>query len=109
MKQNTFDLLKQGKSILLEIDIQGAMQVKERYPKVSIVPPSLEILSERIHKRGTDSEESIRKRLSQITKELSLAHKYDYIVVNEVLKDAVSELKRYWTLKNVSFREMNAE
>lgn len=92
LKQNTFDLLKEGKSILLEIDIQGAMQVKERYPKgvfIYIVPPSLEVLSERIHKRGTDSEESIRRRLSQITKELSLAHRYDYIVVNEVLDDAV--------------------
>ena len=77
---------------LLEIDIQGAMQVKKRYPKgvfVYIVPPSLEILSQRIHARGTDTEEVIQNRLAQITNELSMMHQYDYVVVNDVLEDAV--------------------
>mgnify|MGYP001437794743 FL=1 len=53
------------------------------------MPPSLQILSQRIHDRGTDSEEVIQKRLSQITRELALAHQYDYIIVNDVLKQAV--------------------
>lgn len=91
-KKYVLDKIKEGKSVLLEIDIQGAMQVKKRYPKgvfVYIVPPSLEILSQRIHDRGTDSEEVIRNRLAQITNELSLAHQYDYIVVNDVLEEAV--------------------
>lgn len=91
-KKYVLDKIKQGRSVLLEIDIQGAMQVKKRYPKgvfVYIVPPSLEILSKRIHARGTDSEEVIQNRLAQITSELALAHQYDYIVVNDVLKDAV--------------------
>ena len=91
-KQHVMDLLDDGKSVLLEIDIQGAMQVKERYPKgvfIYIVPPSLRTLSARLHGRGTDSEDTIQKRLAQITGELSMAHKYDYIVVNDVLKDAV--------------------
>lgn len=91
-KKYVLDKIKQGRSVLLEIDIQGAMQVKKRYPKgvfVYIVPPSLEILSKRIHERGTDSEEVIRNRLAQITSELALAHQYDYIVVNDVLADAV--------------------
>ena len=86
------NLIERGKSVLLEIDIQGAMQVKERYPKgvfIYIVPPSLRTLSARLHGRGTDSEDTIQKRLAQITGELSMAHKYDYIVVNDVLKDAV--------------------
>ncbi len=48
-----------------------------------------QILSQRIHDRGTDSEEVIQKRLSQITRELALAHQYDYIIVNDVLKQAV--------------------
>lgn len=68
------------------------MQVKKRYPKgvfVYIVPPSLEILSQRIHARGTDSEEVIQNRLAQITNELSMMHQYDYVVVNDVLEDAV--------------------
>ena len=91
-KKSVLDLIERGKSVLLEIDIQGAMQVKERYPKgvfIYIVPPSLRTLSARLHGRGTDSEDTIQKRLAQITGELSMAHKYDYIVVNDVLKDAV--------------------
>lgn len=91
-KQHALDLIENGKSVLLEIDIQGAMQVKKRYPKgvfIYIVPPSLQILSGRLHNRGTDSEEVIERRLSQITSELAMAHQYDYIVVNDVLDDAV--------------------
>lgn len=91
-KKYVLDKIRAGRSVLLEIDIQGAMQVKKRYPKgvfVYIVPPSLEILSQRIHARGTDSEEVIQNRLAQITNELSMMHQYDYVVVNDVLEDAV--------------------
>lgn len=91
-KKYVLDKIQAGRSVLLEIDIQGAMQVKKRYPKgvfVYIVPPSLEILSQRIHARGTDSEEVIQNRLAQITNELSMMHQYDYVVVNVVLEDAV--------------------
>lgn len=94
-KKYVLDKIAEGASVLLEIDIQGAMQVKECYPKgvfVYIVPPSLEILSRRIHDRGTDTEEVIAKRLAQITNELALAHRYDYIVVNDVLEDAVKKV-----------------
>ena len=57
-KKRALDMISDGKSVLLEIDIQGAMQVKKRYPKgvfIYIVPPSLEILSDRLYGRGTDS------------------------------------------------------
>ncbi len=66
-KQHVMDLLDDGKSVLLEIDIQGAMQVKERFSDavfIYIVPPSLTELSERLHNRGTDAKEVIDKRLS---------------------------------------------
>ena len=82
-KKRALDMISDGKSVLLEIDIQGAMQVKKRYPKgvfIYIVPPSLEILSDRLYGRGTDSEETIQKRLAQITSELAMAHQYDYIL-----------------------------
>lgn len=91
-KKRALDMISDGKSVLLEIDIQGAMQVKKRYPKgvfIYIVPPSLEILSDRLYGRGTDSEETIQKRLAQITNELAMAHQYDYIIVNDKLEDAV--------------------
>ena len=91
-KKYALDLINEGKSVLLEIDIQGAMQVKKRYSKgvfIYIVPPSLQILSGRLHDRGTDTEEVIEKRLAQIKDELAMAHQYDYIVVNDILEDAV--------------------
>ena len=94
-KKYALDKIENGESVLLEIDIQGAMQVKQRYPQgvfVYVVPPSLDVLSARIHGRGTDSEEVIQKRLAKITDELAMAHKYDYIIVNDVLEDAVHKV-----------------
>ncbi|KAF1679325.1 guanylate kinase [Veillonella sp. R32] len=94
-KQHVMDLLSEGKSVILEIDIQGAMQVKERFSEavfIYIVPPSLDILSNRLRDRGTDAAEVIDKRLSKASSELALAHRYDYIVVNDVLPDAVEKV-----------------
>lgn len=94
-KKYALDKIENGESVLLEIDIQGAMQVKQRYPQgvfVYVVPPSLDVLSARIHGRGTDSEEVIQKRLAKTTDELAMAHKYDYIIVNDVLEDAVHKV-----------------
>lgn len=91
-KKQVLQMIDNGETVLLEIDIQGAMQVKTRYPKgvfIYIVPPSLKVLSKRIHERGTDSEEVIQKRLASITRELAQAHQYDYIIVNDVLDIAV--------------------
>lgn len=94
-KQHVMDLLAEGKSVILEIDIQGAMQVKERFSEavfIYIVPPSLDILSNRLRDRGTDAADVIDKRLSKASSELVLAHRYDYIVVNDVLPDAVEKV-----------------
>lgn len=94
-KQHVMNLLSEGKSVILEIDIQGAMQVKERFSEavfIYIVPPSLDILSTRLRDRGTDATDVINKRLSKASSELALAHRYDYIVVNDVLPDAVKKV-----------------
>lgn len=94
-KQHVMDLLAEGNSVILEIDIQGAMQVKERFSEavfIYIVPPSLDILSNRLRDRGTDAADVIDKRLSKASSELALAHRYDYIVVNDVLPDAVEKV-----------------
>lgn len=90
-KKYVLDKIQAGRSVLLEIDIQGPCRSKalSQGVFVYIVPPSLEILSQRIHARGTDSEEVIQNRLAQITNELSMMHQYDYVVVNDVLEDAV--------------------
>lgn len=90
-KDHVLGLLEEGKSVLLEIDIQGAMQVKERFSDaifIYVVPPSLTELSTRLRERGTDAADVIDKRLSLACSELALAHRYDYIVVNDDLDEA---------------------
>ncbi|MEG0798163.1 MAG: guanylate kinase [Acidaminococcaceae bacterium] len=94
-KAYVLDLLNQGLDVVLEIDPQGALQIKQSYPDgvfVFIVPPSLDELSKRIYKRGTDSEEVIKRRLSSATAELAYASKYDYIIVNDEVEKATSKV-----------------
>ncbi len=94
-KKYVLDQLREGRDVLLEIDIQGALQIKKRFPEgvfVFIVPPSLKELSARIYKRGTDSEEVIRKRLSSAAAELEYAAEYDYIIVNDVAEKAAGKV-----------------
>ena len=84
-------LLDEGKDVLLEIDIQGALQIKKVFPDgvfVFVIPPSLEELRARIYKRGTDTDDVIEKRLKAATGELGYASKYDYIIVNDVAETA---------------------
>ncbi|NPV27711.1 MAG: guanylate kinase [Firmicutes bacterium] len=90
------ETLASGRDIILEIDIQGARQIKEKFPAgvfVFVMPPSLEELAVRIVKRGADSEEEIRKRLSCASDELSHVTDYDYVVLNDEVTRAVEKLK----------------
>lgn len=85
-----------GQDVILEIEIQGALQIKKRFPQgvfTFIVPPSLDVLSERIHKRGTESEEVIQKRLATAVHELEYVSEYDYVVTNDEVPAAVNKLK----------------
>ncbi len=94
-KAYVLDQVAQGKDIILEIDPQGALQVKRNYPNgvfVFIVPPSLTELSKRIYKRGTDAVDVIKKRLSSATAELAYASRYDYIVVNDEVERATTKV-----------------
>ncbi|KGF47466.1 guanylate kinase [Veillonella montpellierensis DNF00314] len=94
-KAHVMDLLDEGKHVILEIDIQGAMQVKDAFSDgvfIYIVPPSLSVLSNRLNGRGTDAQDVINKRLSLASSELALAHRYDYIVVNDILDEAVEKV-----------------
>ncbi len=94
-RRYVLDLLNAGRDVLLEIDIQGALQIKRSFPAgvfVFVVPPSLQELSERIHKRGTDSEEVIRRRLASASAELAYAAEYDYIVVNDIAEAAAQRV-----------------
>ena len=95
-KKEVFKQLKAGNDIILEIDIQGALQVKKNYPKgvfIFILPPSLKELQNRIEGRGTDSKEVILKRMKCAYDELDYAFEYDYVVLNDEVEAAVNKIK----------------
>lgn len=95
-KAPIMEALEQNKVVLLDIDVQGASLVKAKRPNsvsIFIQPPSQEIWIERLIKRGTDPEKSIEKRIQNGLKELEEAPKFDFIVVNDVLETAISEVK----------------
>ena len=86
-----------GTSLILEIDVQGALQVKERFPDavlIFIMPPSLRVMRERLAARGTETPETIELRLANAQGELALSDRYDEVVVNDDLDEATSELVR---------------
>ncbi|MDW8482420.1 MAG: guanylate kinase [Meiothermus sp.] len=88
------EALRKGLDVLLEIEVQGALQVKQAMPEailVFIVPPSLSELRRRLLVRGTDSLEKIRKRLLRAEEEIRLAPEFKYVVVNDQLDRAVSD------------------
>lgn len=98
------DQLKKGYDVVLEIDTQGAMKVKDKFPEgvyIYIIPPSLDELADRIFKRGTDSLEVIKKRLNCASGELSLAHNYHYIVMNDQVVSAVQKVEAIITAEKL--------
>ena len=93
-KEYVYQMLRQGNHVMLEIDIQGAMQVKEKYPQgvfIYIVPPSKAVLEERLRGRHTDSDDVIAARLAKARNELEWIDKYDYVIVNDDLGEAIQK------------------
>ncbi len=89
-----FENLNAGKDVVLEIETQGAFNVKKVFPEAALIflmPPSLKELRRRLEKRGTETKESIEKRMEQAKREISLAEKYDYIVINDGLEKAAAD------------------
>ncbi len=90
-KQKVLDRLDAGEDILLEIDTQGALNVMKVMPEglfIFLLPPSLEELAARLKGRGTETEESLHRRLGAAVDEIKLATKYRYVVVNDKVEDA---------------------
>ena len=89
--------INRGEKVLLEIDWQGAFQIKQRYNRrmltlIFIVPPSLEILKERLQKRGQDKISVITERLATAKEEMEKSANFDYVIINDNFETAVSEL-----------------
>ncbi|WP_313346744.1 guanylate kinase [Sedimentibacter sp.] len=94
-KKEVFKQLEAGNDIILEIDIQGALQVKKNYPRgvfIFILPPSITELKNRIEGRGTDSKEVILERMQSVYEELNYAFEYDYVVLNDEVEAAAEKI-----------------
>lgn len=95
--------LDNGTNVLLEIDVQGALNIKKLCPDavyIFITPPSIEELHARLKGRGTESPEDIERRIASADAELMQKDKYDYVVVNDNLEDAVNQIKNIIENKN---------
>ena len=87
--------ISSGKDILLEIDCQGAQQVRKIFPRsigIFILPPSLDTLEKRLITRGKDNPEIIKKRLAAVQEEVGHLNEFDYAIINDKLEDALSGL-----------------
>lgn len=92
--------LNSGDDVILEIDIEGALKIKEKYPEtlfIFILPPSMDRLIDRLIKRGTESKEKIVKRFRKAYKEINEVTKYNYVVVNDNLEKAVNKVNSIMT------------
>lgn len=96
--QEINSLLDKKKNVILDIDVQGGIQIRQKKHfnpiYIFIVPPSIEELERRLRDRGTENEDSLRKRLQNAEKELRYQHQYDYVIVNDSLENAVNEFTR---------------
>jgi guanylate kinase len=104
------ELLDSGNDVILDIDTQGAIQIKERYKGgiyIFILPPSLETLKERLKNRMTDSKEEIGKRLGRAIAEIKTFDKYDYVIINDILEDALMEFEAVVISQRISINKIN--
>jgi len=96
--------LNRGEDILLEIDVQGALNVKRKCPEgvyIFLLPPSLEELRRRIEGRGTETPESLSRRMKNALAEINVGLEYDYVVVNDSIENAVEKIKAILTAERL--------
>jgi len=102
-KEEVEKKLEEGYSVILEIDIQGALAIKEKVKNalyIFILPPSMEELKRRLINRGTETEEKILSRFKKAYQEINEISKYNYVVVNDVLEDAVKKVEAILTAES---------
>lgn len=103
LKSEVEKTLRDGKSMLFDVDVKGALSIKKKYPEAVLIfikPPSMDTLRERLSKRKTESAESLKKRLERVPMELEQEKFFDYSVVNDDVTRAVEEVERIVGLKN---------
>lgn len=95
-KKDVEMMLNEGKNVILEIEVQGAFKVKEIFPEtvmIFVVPPSMKELKKRLTERGRESENQIAVRMETARRELELAPRYDYVIINDTLENCVEEMR----------------
>jgi len=98
LKSEVDKLLEKGENVIFDVDVQGALNIKRIYGNQAIAlfirPPSAEVLAERLIQRGTESEESLKRRIDKSTYELSFEHEFDVTIVNTYLEEAQNNAKK---------------
>lgn len=95
-KKFVFDEIEKGEIVLLEIDVQGALQIKEKYKEavfIFLIPPTMDELRSRLVKRDTETEDEIETRYRNAFRELNFVGEYDYFVINDVIDNAVKDIE----------------
>lgn len=95
-KKFVMEEIEKGEIVLLEIDVQGALQIKKNYKEavfIFLLPPTMDELRDRIVKRGTETEEDINTRFTNAFKELDFVGEYDFFVVNDKVENAVKDIE----------------
>lgn len=111
-KKRVQDLLLSGNDVILDIDTQGAMKLKKKTKEavfIFILPPSLDILNERLEKRMTDSPKALKKRLERAIYEIKTYSKYDYVIINDIFKDAIRQLEAIIIAQRVKSEMINSQ
>ncbi|ERT63513.1 MULTISPECIES: guanylate kinase [Peptoniphilus] len=114
-KEFVFNEIEKGEIVLLEIDVQGALQIKKRYKEavfIFLLPPSMSELKQRLINRDTETEEEINTRFSNAYKELDFVGEYDFFVVNNTVDQAVQDIEHIIAaekLRTKRFKSIKAE
>lgn len=90
------EMIESGKNVILEIEVQGALQVRAHYPEavfIFVLPPAIEDLEERLRGRGTETQEVISKRLERAKAEFKYIEKYNYVLINDTVENAIERLE----------------
>ena len=101
-KKQAEEWMRQGKDVILEIEVQGCKKIKEKFPQcvsIFIMPPSMEILESRLRGRGTETEDVIAKRMKRAEEEIGLSGDYDHVVINDTVEECVEGVRRILELE----------
>lgn len=107
LKDYVNKITEEGKDILLEIEVQGALQIKEKYPNallLFVTPPGADELKNRLVGRGTENEETVKKRLAISVKEAEYLKQYDYVIINDDITEACDRVHNIIQTEHLSIK-----